>query len=48
MGGPDRLYLLFLIYPLFLAVLLCFGLHKWYRIETGFDKGDQANDQVDR
>lgn len=44
----NKLYLLFLIYPIFLAGLLCFGLHKWHKIEKSFNKGDQKNDKMDR
>lgn len=44
----NELYLLFLIYPMFLAGLLCFGLHKWHKIERSFNKGDQKNGKMDR
>lgn len=37
---PNKLYLLFLIYPASLAAMLCYGLHKWVKIEKSFNTGD--------
>ena len=43
---PNKLYLLFLIYPASLAAMLCYGLHKWLKIEKNFNKGDKTNGKV--
>ena len=37
---PNKLYLLFLIYPVSLAAMLCYGLHKWVKIEKSFNRKD--------
>ena len=37
---PNKLYLLFLIYPASLAAMLCYGLYKWVKIEKGFNRED--------
>ncbi len=37
---PNKLYLLFLIYPVSLAAMLGSGLYKWVKIEKGFNRED--------
>ena len=37
---PNKLYLLFLIYPVSLTTMLCYGLHKWVKIEKSFNRKD--------